>query len=168
MGCARFKRLPYAQLTSVYIKQLNKLQNAIARHIEAIQSEGFVRTATCTDLPGLKPDKNMNKETFVKYLEETLIPDFKQAGLASCAVDFETALTFLKSETPSRNNNPIRDFMTRLGDFLAQHEVSATSDLNIQAIEGRMTIITATEADQTRILVWDNAKEGQEVASWQE
>jgi len=83
---------------------------------------------------------------------------------------FNQEFPWLKPDKNKNNMNPteIEKFFTRLGKFLADNDISATSDLQIQAIEGRMTIITATEVGNTRILVWDNESEGQEVASWQE
>lgn len=38
-------------LTRVYLNKLNHLQNALARHIQQIELEGFVRSVTVTDLP---------------------------------------------------------------------------------------------------------------------
>jgi len=38
-------------LTRVYLNKLNKLKNALQRHIQQIELENFVRTATATDLP---------------------------------------------------------------------------------------------------------------------
>jgi len=62
----------------------------------------------------------------------------------------------------------IEKFFTRLGQFLAHHEIRATSDLQIQAIEGRMTIITATIVGNTRILAFDNENAGAELANFME
>jgi len=105
----------------------------------------------------------MNKQEFIHYLKTDLIPELKEDGMCATAEDFQTALLLL--DPPK---TPIQTFMERLGEFLAANEVMATADLNIQAIEGRMTIITATLVGNTRILAFDNEDKGTELANFME
>ena len=53
--------------------------------------------------------KTWDREDFIKFLKETLIPDLKLSGKYSTAEDFETAVFFMETI-------PMRDITTRRFD----------------------------------------------------